>query len=280
MKYPLNMDTEWQNLIQEIFEDYFFCASIGGRGAFFICESNMDIDVLIILKDSILNDLKIFQEKWKKFVAGYRDIHLKYNFLADPEFSGDFISVSQAYDSVNGRGFTEKNGQIFIKSMESIDDENDENDYLIFLSMFMGGRFLCGNNSFWEETKENAFLMAVKYLFLEDEKMDMLTLQKKFYSKKEKTLFGFDLRYGDKFMNMSETYIQNALEKLVRNKFITEKNNIYEVTDNLKNFGKNILSRNFTAKHLMPFKDPFFVKERKKIFDNINAKSHWEKMEN
>src|SRR3989339_1928218 len=166
MKYPVQMDNEFKKLILSIFKNYLVYAFISGRGALYLAEKDMDIDICVVLNDSIIKKQVEFRKKWKKFVIGYRDIHIKYGFKSDNAFPGDFLTVSQTYDVVSGRGFVKKAGQIYIQPMGNITDESDENDYRIFRSMFIIGRCIVGNNSFFEEIKMLSLTILIKYFFI------------------------------------------------------------------------------------------------------------------
>ena len=136
MKYPVQMDEEFKKLTQLIFKDYLVYTFISGRAALYLTGKDMDIDICVVLDDMIIKKEEKFRKMWKKFVIGYRDIHIKYGFKSDNAFPGDFLTVSQTYDVVSGRGFVKKAGQIYIQPMGSITDEGDENDHRTFRSMF------------------------------------------------------------------------------------------------------------------------------------------------
>ena len=189
----------------------------------------MDIDICVVLNDSIIKKQVEFRKKWKKFVIGYRDIHIKYGFKSDNAFPGDFLTVSQTYDVVSGRGFVKKAGQIYIQPMGNITDESDENDYRIFRSMFIIGRCIVGNNSFFEEIKMLSLTILIKYFFIIKNKLILKNIKDEFLSGKEKEKYGFDQRYEPEFSRYMKPLIRNAMLQLNRYGFIQKKEgNNYE----------------------------------------------------
>ena len=273
------MDNEFKKLILSIFKNYLVYAFISGRGALYLAEKDMDIDICVVLNDSIIKKQVEFRKKWKKFVIGYRDIHIKYGFKSDNAFPGDFLTVSQTYDVVSGRGFVKKAGQIYIQPMGNITDESDENDYRIFRSMFIIGRCIVGNNSFFEEIKMLSLTILIKYFFIIKNKLILKNIKDEFLSGKEKEKYGFDQRYEPEFSRYMKPLIRNAMLQLNRYGFIQKKEgNNYEKTQNLDSWGKNILKKQWTSFHLMKFQDLFYVKERELIFSCVKAGSHWDKL--
>ena len=273
------MDNEFKKLILSIFKNYLVYAFISGRGALYLAEKDMDIDICVVLNDSIIKKQVEFRKKWKKFVIGYRDIHIKYGFKSDNAFPGDFLTVSQTYDVVSGRGFVKKAGQIYIQPMGNITDESDENDHRIFRSMFIIGRCIVGNNSFFEEIKMLSLTILIKYFFIIKNKLILKNIKDEFLSGKEKEKYGFDQRYEPEFSRYMKPLIRNAMLQLNRYGFIQKKEgNNYEKTQNLDSWGKNILKKQWTSFHLMKFQDLFYVKERELIFSCVKAGSHWDKL--
>jgi len=277
--YPLQMDEEFKQLIESVFKDYLVYGFISGRAALYLLGKDMDIDICVVLNDSIIEKQEEFRKMWKKFVIGYRDIHIKYGFKSDNAFPGDFLTVSQTYDVVNGRGFTKKNGQIYVQSMGSITDESDENDYRIFRSMFIIGRVITGNKSFFKEIKMLCLTSLIKYFFIISNKLSVEGVIDEFLSGKEKEKYGFDQRYEPKFSRYMKPLIRETIIRLNKNGFIqTKDSNRYQKTQNLIGWGKSILKRQWASFHLMKFQDPFYVKERELIFSGVKAGSHWDKL--
>lgn len=279
MTYPRQMDEEFKQLTVSVFKDYLVCGFINGRGALYLTGKDMDIDVCIVLKDQIVDKQNDFRKMWKDFVIGYRNIHIKYEFKPDNAFPGDFLTVSQAYDVVSGRGFVEKNGQIYIQPMGSITDESDENDYRIFRSMFIIGRCIVGNKSFFKELKMLSIITLIKYFFIINKKLSIKDIIGEFLSGAEKEKYGFDKRYEPAFSTYIKPLVSNALDQLFTYGYIKKQNDRqYVMTQELLNWGKDILTRVWISYHLMKFRDPYYVKERKSIFSNIKAGSHWDKL--
>jgi len=277
--YPIQMEQEFKQLIEFVFEDYLVYAFINGRAALYLIGKDMDIDICVVLDDRIIKKQEKFRKMWKKFVIGYRDIHIKYGFKSDNAFPGDFLTVSQTYDVVSGRGFVKKAGQIYIQPMGSITDEGDENDYRIFRSMFVIGRTIAGNKSFFEEIKMLCLASLIKYFFIISNKLTVEGVINEFLSGKEKEKYGFDQRYEPEFSLYMKPLIRDAMIQLNRYGFIQKKKgNYYEKTQNLDSWGKNILKKQWTSFHLMKFQDPFYVKERELIFSGVKAGSHWDKL--
>ncbi len=273
------MDEEFKKLIESTFKDYLVYAFINGRAALYLIGKDMDIDVCVILNDSIIRKQEEFRKMWKKFVIGYRDIHIKYGFKSDNAFPGDFLSISQTYDVISGRGFVEKNGQIYIQPMGSITDESDENDYRIFRSMFIIGRSIAGNKSFFEEAKMLSLISLLKYFFIIRNKLSLEDIRDEFLSGKEKEKYGFDRRYEPKFSSYIKPLIRKSINLLNGYGFIqTNDGKNKKKTQNLINWGENVLNRQWTSFHLMKFQDPFYIKERKIIFSGVKAGSHWDKL--
>lgn len=280
MKYPLQMDQEFKRLIELVFKNYLVYAFINGRAALYLIGKDMDIDICVVLDDKIIKKQEEFRKMWKKFVIGYRDIHIKYGFKSDNSFPGDFLTVSQTYDVVSGRGFTAKNEQIYVQPMGNITDEGDENDYRIFRSMFIIGRVITGNKSFFEEIKILCLASLIKYFFVINNTLSIEGVINEFLSGKEKEKYGFDQRYEPEFSRYMKPLIRDVIFQLNKYGFIQKKeSNNYEKTQNLDRWGKSILKRQWSSFHLMKFQAPFYIKERKLIFSGVKAGSHWDKLE-
>ena len=117
------MDAKWKSLVKDTFQDHLVTSFINGRAALYLADSEMDVDIFVVLKNDILSKRNEFNELWKKFVIGYKEIHLEYGFKPDNYFPGDFVTEKQVEEMLQGRGFTEKNGIIYIQPMGSIDSE-------------------------------------------------------------------------------------------------------------------------------------------------------------
>jgi hypothetical protein len=276
--YPSQMDAEWKDMIQDIFGEYLVCASLGGRGAFFVAEKGMDIDIFVVLKDTIQDQKEKFRVLWEEFVVKYRDIHIRYGFVPDPEFPGDFSTHSQVDDILSGRGFLRKKENIAIPVLESIKDESDKNDYHILRSMIVGGRFLVGDESFFQERKEQCMEILTRYIFATEGEKSRAELQQSFRSEKEKSKFGFDKRYPQEFDVLLQEHLERILPKLERLTYIKKLGEKYVPTEYMHRWAEYILQKKFHAKHLMSFQDPYWVAKRKEIFSKVQAESHWEKM--
>ncbi len=276
--YPPQLDSDLEKLIKSIFQDYLVCAFISGRMALYVSKPDSDIDVFVILQDQILDDLKMFRQMWKQFVEGYRDIHIKHGFKPDNQFPGDFATVSQIYDVVSGRGFVEKDGQLFIQPMSSIGDENNENDYRIFRSMLVIGRPITGNISFFKEIQALAMTTLIKYILIVSGPLTLKGVITELTSGKEKEKYGYDLRYEPFFSKRFKSKFQNTLDDLCLLGYAKRRRNVYFSTKTLDSWGKSVLRRKWTAQHLLDFQDLYYVRERARIFKGINASSHWVKL--
>lgn len=279
MRYTKQIDQQFKSLMESQFGEYLVVGFIDGRGAFRMADPTMDIDTFVILDDKILKDKKMFQQKWNTYVTGYRDIHVAYGFKPDNAFPGDFATVSQISDVVNGRGFVEKNGQIFQQPMGSISDESNENDYRIFRSMLIIGRYICGNEAFFNEMKLLSLTCLIKYLFIKKRVLTEDSIITELLSGKEKELYGFDKRYEPYFSQYMKPKIQNVLLQLSQYGYITAvSENKYKAQQALFSWGKTVVRRKWTADHLLEFGDPYYGKQTKKIFKGYNAGSHWDKL--
>jgi hypothetical protein len=279
MKYSLQIDKKFKALIESQFGDYLVAGLINGRGAFKIAQADMDIDTMVILDDSMLNDKELFKEKWAGFVLGYRDIHTLYGFKPDNAFPGDFVTVSQVYDAVNGRGFVNKDGQIYLQPMNSIQDESSENDYRLFRSMLIIGRYISGNESFLNDVKSLSTDCLIKYLFIKKPEMTVNDIITELLSGNEKELYGFDKRYEPHFSRYMLPLIRTTLSRLIKYGYINRVPGAkYKAQRDVYEWGKLVAKRDWTAEHLLTFGDSFFSSQCKKIFSGYNAGSHWDKL--
>jgi len=278
--YPSSMDQEFIELISKIFGDDLVVGFINGRPALYFAKPDMDVDVFVVLQDRVLKDMNDFKAKWKQFVVGYRDIHTEYGFKPDNEFPGDFATVSQMQDVVDGRGFSEKDGQIYMEPMSGIEDESDENDYRIFRSMLIIGRPIVGDDASFYQMKEMALKTLIKYFFIiKKEELSVEMILQELVIGEEKENYGFDMRYEPALSEYVSPLIKKALLDLNNMKYIdSTSDGKYQSTNKLLSWGKNILTRNWTAEHLMQFQDSYYVKERSKIFADVVSESHWDKL--
>lgn len=279
MKYTKQIDQQFKSLMESQFGEYLVVGFINGRGAFKMTDPSMDIDTFVILDDRILENKKLFQKKWTAYVKGYRDIHVAFGFKPDNAFPGDFTTVSQIYDVVNGRGFVNKNGQILQQPMGSIADESNENDYRIFRSMLIIGRYLCGNQAFFDEVKILSLTCLIKYLFIKKRVLDADLIIAELLSGKEKELYGFDKRYEPYFSQYMKPLIQRTLSQLMEYGYITvQANKKYKAQKALDIWGEIVTKRKWSADHLLEFGDPYYGQQTRKIFAGYTAGSHWDKL--
>jgi hypothetical protein len=279
LPYPYEMDSKFSKLIQSIFTEDLIVSFITGRAAFFLTDKDMDIDIMIVLNDSIVNRQNTFRKKWEQFVIGYRDIHIEYGFKPDNAFPGDFTTVSQIYDVISGRGFSYQNNTIIMKPMNSIEDESDENDYRIFRSMFITGRSICGNSAFLEEMKEKSIEVLIKYFFITNPVQSCTKIINELLRGKEKEMYGYDMRYEPYFSTYIEPYIKIILTKLERQGYIEKiHDGAYKANDTINLWSTIIGKRIWNSFHLMPFHDDYYVKRRNEIFKNYKGGSHWDKI--
>jgi hypothetical protein len=213
-------------------------------------------------------------------VEGYRDIHVGCHLVPDCEFPGDFMTTAQVADLIAGRGFSERDGRLFIPPMRGPWDENAENDYRIFRSMFIAGRFLCGNWGMFNEARRSCVSVLARYLLYEAGSggLDLYDLVETLKKGKEKEWYGFDLRYEPELTLQLGPLFREELEQLVRTGYLVKRNERYIPMESLYGWAQTILNRKWQAASLMVFQDPFYISARTEVFNGIRAESHWDKL--
>ena len=124
------INTVFGNLVEYVF--------LSGRFAYGTDEKGKcDIDVITVLKNEFENvDSKIAQEMIKKAASTYLEIHAKYGYKPDMLFPGEYITSKQVEDSLNGRGYHLRNGNVYLPIVCSDDYWlRYENEYRAWRSM-------------------------------------------------------------------------------------------------------------------------------------------------
>lgn len=280
------MDQEFMDAAKEIFGEFLVCCFINGRAALYTAKKGeSDIDLFVVLKNNILARDGLFRNLWREFVPRYRDIHLAYGFRPDNCFPGDFATMDQIKEVIEGRGFSERDGRLYIQPMTAISDESIENDYRIFRSMWLIGRCIGGDNAYFKEKQSACTATIIKHLLLLrpggitiDEMISELK------SGKEKEKYGFDERYEPAFSMYITPLLTRSTAELIEQGWAQKKPDEKIVpTDKTLAWEQEVVSRirtnNWQAEHLLHFQDAIVQQDLKEIFSGTaEATSHWEKL--
>ena len=238
-------------------------ACINGRAAFDLDEpGESDIDVFVVLDDDIPAD--IFREKWEVFVKAYRDIHIQYNYKYCIYFPGDFLTLSQLKECVNGRGFDIRDGRLSVEPLP-LEKESYEHDFLIFRSMLIIGRFLTGDSILFNQAQQLALETTIKFIFYRDY---ILNTNKIIVKLKENHDFGFDERYEPVFSRVMEPSVDVAVNRLLLLDYITylPSKEYFQATEKIQEWAASIIKRKWQSEHLLKWELPYFKKKRAEIF--------------
>ena len=104
--------------------------------------------------------------------------------------------------------------------------------------MFIIGRFLVGNESYFDIVKNSALDVLLGYLFLIKENLTLREILEELTSGKEKEKYGFDSRYEPNFTKYITPLIVESLERLTSEDFVINNTGNYQVTEALYNLGK------------------------------------------
>lgn len=285
-EYPKKMDKEFAAAAEKIFGEYLVCCFINGRAAIYKAEKTQsDIDVFVVLKDSIREPDDLFKKLWEKFALRYRDIHLKYGFRPDNAFPGDYATPVQIEEVAAGRGFVVKDGHLYVQPMLSGADESAENDYRIFRSMWMIGRCINGDVAYFNEKKRTCVATMVKYLVLRQrEGISVEGMIAELTSGDEKEKYGFDKRYEPAFSVYMTPILCDAIQTLVNEGWLEQTSDKkFKPTEKTLKWEQDIIKRiqtnSWQATNLINFQDPATQAAMKEIFANsTEATNHWDKL--
>jgi len=213
-----------------------------------------DIDVTIVFKNSIYKLSKDdFINKLKKFIKIYRNIHKEYNYYSDNTFPGEYVTLCQVDDAINGRGF-------------SVD---------IFKHLYLplaSNKYYLKNREHWFRawlsstafsipiTKKGALMSSNKIKAWQTIILFMLT-SKKTNKINVNSIFKFFVNNSNKWKGMGVTnryiffkqmeikHVENALEFLRLKGFLVVQDGLYKkVTHNVHRWEKKIVESILSGK--------------------------------
>lgn len=154
---------------KESFGSYLNYAFITGSANYIDLQNlqrNSDIDILLVLDNSILKSKEELIKRRTKFNSFYFGIHENYLLVPDSTFPGEIISKCMIEDIIHGRGFSEDDGKLHYEDISGNDSEWIDNptlEYRCWRSMFLF-------------SKNNSHISGNKEAFLEDKKLITLPL--------------------------------------------------------------------------------------------------------
>ncbi len=220
------VESQFRKLVRDNFKGlYEYCFQTGSFAFGGGTVGKSDLDVVIIFKDCIYALPK--RELYKKiefFTNGYLKLHRQTGYLPDLAFPGEFITVSQVNDSINGRGFhLDLKGNLYLpKASTQYYLENPERWFRAWLSQSAFNKFLLGNEKLYKENKVKAWSSILKFT-LWNEKIDSFTPLNLFNQLRP---FGVHADYYN-FKILEGEWVTKSLELLADQGFVSKKGNVY-----------------------------------------------------
>jgi hypothetical protein len=235
--------------ISRNFGEYALCGFVSGSIAFGgAIPGKSDIDMVVVAKPSILT---LPKPELIRMVGGFTDeylaIHKLFNFSPDLDFPGEYFTLNQATDALNGRGFhSDGHGNIFLPRVyEDYYMEDSERWFRAWRSQISFGKFVSGDCEVFRNLKIKAWETSLSYLFRStNEPFDIKTLLEKVTNGAyKKDGIGISDRYFT-FQKDEEPYVGEAIDNM-RNRGLVKSHGLQYIvnTEVLKQWESDISNR-------------------------------------
>ncbi len=237
----LPLDSKSVNLLFDslvkLNSDYLSYAIIGGSFAYGGAAKGMsDIDIGLVFKDNAMNNNGKLKEEITEFIKIYKDFNLINGFVPDYLFPGEYMTLKQINDAIEGRSFriSTKLDKLEIPVLNNDDFLHDyERWFQVWLTMNAFSTYVFGDINTFLKNKLLSWKTIILYLLSNTHlvRIDEGIVISLIVSP---SLVNPDFRIDESyksFESRESIYLKTAIELLVKDNFLTEDKNMYIVNN-------------------------------------------------